>query len=126
MLVDLAWEWIAREIGTGLALPSASRRDEKLGAAAELSLAGARGEASLGDLAADCAARLRARLAQPQRAPGDWSAELPAGICAYELCDTARVASRTNAADAWQVDQGEWPMPLPCLPAVMADYNLGL
>ncbi|MGH3224367.1 MAG: hypothetical protein ACRDPY_37735, partial [Streptosporangiaceae bacterium] len=44
-----------------------------------------------GDLAADCAARLRARLARPQRAPGDWSIEVPAGGCACDLCDTLRV-----------------------------------
>jgi 2-oxoglutarate-Fe(II)-dependent oxygenase superfamily protein len=43
-----------------------------------------------GDLAADCAARLRARLARPQRAPDDWSIELPAGGCACELCRTLR------------------------------------
>jgi hypothetical protein len=39
------------------------------------------------DLAADCAARLRARLARPPRADGDWSIELPGG-CACELCGT--------------------------------------
>ena len=61
-----------------------------LRAAAELSLGGARGEAGFGDLAADCAARLRARLARPQRAPGDWSVELPASTCACELCGTLR------------------------------------
>jgi 2OG-Fe(II) oxygenase superfamily len=30
-LLDLAWEWLAKEIGTGLASSSPSRRDEKLG-----------------------------------------------------------------------------------------------
>jgi hypothetical protein len=40
------------------------------------------------DLAADCAARLRSRLALPQRASGDWSIELPAGGCTCELCAT--------------------------------------
>jgi predicted 2-oxoglutarate/Fe(II)-dependent dioxygenase YbiX len=45
-------------------------------------------DADVGDLAADCAARLRARLARPQRAPGDWSVELPAGGCTCDLCTT--------------------------------------
>ena len=49
-----------------------------------------RGDAGFGELAADCAARLRVRLARPQRAPGDWSIELPAGGCTCELCDTLR------------------------------------
>jgi hypothetical protein len=47
------------------------------------------GGTSLADLAADCAARLRARLALPQRADGDWSIELPAG-CSCELCSSLR------------------------------------
>lgn len=46
-------------------------------------------DAGFGALAADCAARLRTRLARPRRAPGDWSVELPAG-CACELCGTLR------------------------------------
>ncbi|MGH3203338.1 MAG: 2OG-Fe(II) oxygenase, partial [Streptosporangiaceae bacterium] len=113
-LLDLAWEWASKEIGTGLASPSPSHRDTKLGdlgkplasvltAAAAIGAAstsdavcahirkaqdavtalemsalratpersrdaersrdGMRGDAGLGDLAADCAARLRARLA---------------------------------------------------------------
>jgi hypothetical protein len=49
-----------------------------------------RGDAGFGELAADCAARLRVRLAGPQRALGDWSIELPAGGCACDLCDTLR------------------------------------
>ena len=61
-----------------------------LRAAAETARGGARGEAGFGDLAADCAARLRARLARPQRASGDWSVELPAGSCDCELCGTLR------------------------------------
>ena len=40
-----------------------------LRAAAELPGDGTRGDAGFADLAADCAARLRARLARPQRAP---------------------------------------------------------
>jgi hypothetical protein len=40
---------------------------------------GACDDPGFGDLAADCVARLRARLARPRRAPDDWSIELPAG-----------------------------------------------
>ena len=52
--------------------------------AAELPREGTHGDTGVGDLAADCAARLRARLARPQRASGDWTIELPAGDC---TCD---------------------------------------
>jgi len=76
-----------------------------LRAAAELSGDGTRGEAGFGDQAADCAARLRARLARPQRAPGDRSIELPAGGCTCDLCGTLR---------AFLNDKGrrtlEWPL----------------
>jgi hypothetical protein len=134
-LVDLAWEWTAKDIGAALASPWPSHRDEKLSdlakplasvltaaaaigaartrdavsgfvreredavtalempalrAAAKLPRGGARGEAGFADLAADCAARLRVRLARPQRAAGDWSVELPAGNCDCELCGTLR------------------------------------
>jgi hypothetical protein len=58
--------------------------------AAKLRRGRARGDAGFGDLAADCAARLRVRLARPRRASGDWSIELPAGGCACDLCDTLR------------------------------------
>ena len=149
-LVDLAWEWTAKEIGTGLVSSSPSRRDEKLGglgrplasvltaaaaigaastrdiaagyvreqgdavtalempalhAAAELSRDGARGEAGFGDLAADCAARLRARLARPQRASGDWSIELPAGGCTCELCGALRMFLEDKSRRTF-----EWPL----------------
>ena len=30
-LLDLAWEWTSKDIGTGLASPSPSHRDQKLG-----------------------------------------------------------------------------------------------
>ena len=135
-LVDLAWEWLAKDIDTGLASSSPSGRDEKLAdlgrplasvltAAAAVAAAGARDtvtgylreqgdavtalemsalraaagvpggggtrdDAGFGDLAADAAARLRARLARPRRAPGDWSIQLAAGGCACELCRTLR------------------------------------
>jgi predicted 2-oxoglutarate/Fe(II)-dependent dioxygenase YbiX len=149
-LVDLSWEWIGKDIGSGLASSSPSYRDEKvrslgkplasvltaaaaigaagmrdmvtgyireqgdavtalemsaLRAAAELSRDGGREDAGFGDLAADCAARLRARLACPQRASGDWSIELPGGGCTCGLCDTLR---------AFLEDKGqrtfEWPL----------------
>jgi len=62
-----------------------------LRAAAEPRQDGTPAEAGFGGLAADCAARLRARLARPQRAPGDWSISLPTGSCTCDLCDTLRV-----------------------------------
>jgi hypothetical protein len=61
-----------------------------LRAAAELPQDGDRGDAGFGELAADCAARLRTRLACPQRASGDWSIPLPVGGCACDLCGTLR------------------------------------
>jgi hypothetical protein len=134
-LLDLAWEWLVRDIGAGLASPSPRHRDQELGGlgqplasvlmatgigapmmrdavlgyvrdqedavttvemaalrtAAELPPDGIRGDAGFRDLAADCAARLRARLARPQRAPGDWSIELPADGHVCDLCGTLRV-----------------------------------
>jgi hypothetical protein len=149
-LLDLAWEWIGKDIGTGLASSSPSHRNEKLGdlgrplasvlmaaaaigaastrgsvcgyvreqedavttlemsalrAAAELPRDGARGNAGFGELAADCAARLRTRLARPQRASGDWSIELPAGSCTCELCDTLRVFLEDKSRRT-----SEWPL----------------
>src|SRR5260370_20093024 len=122
-ILELAWEWLRKDIATGLAAPSPSYRGENLGglgkslasvltaaaaigaadtrdavsghirklqdavtalemsalrAAAELPRAGARGDAGFGDLAADCAARLAARLARPPRASGGSSSRLPA------------------------------------------------
>jgi hypothetical protein len=148
-LLDLAWEWTGKEIGTALASPSPSHRDQGLSdlgkplaavlvaaaaieaastrdavcgyvrkqedavtalevstlRAAELRRDGVRGDAGFGDLAADCAARLRVRLARPWRAPGDWSIELPADVGACELCGTLR---------AFLSDKGrrtfEWPL----------------
>jgi hypothetical protein len=135
-LLDLAWEWLGKQIGTGFALSSPSYRDKELGslgkplasvlaaaaaigtaatrdavctyireqadevtalemsalrAATELPRDGARRDAGFGDLAADCAARLCARLARPQRAFGNWSIELPAGGCTRDLCGTLRL-----------------------------------
>jgi hypothetical protein len=133
-LLDLAWEWTGKQVGTVLASPSPSHRSKQLNdlgkplaavltaaaaieansmrgtacryvrhqedvvtalemsalRAAKLPRKGMRADAGFGDLAADCAARLRVRLARPQRAPGDWSIELAAGGCTCELCDTLR------------------------------------
>ena len=149
-LLDLAWEWTSKDIGTGLASPSPSHRDQQLGdlgkplasvltaaaaigaastrdavcgfirkpqdamtalemsalrAAAELSRDGIRGDAGFGDLAADCAARLRTRLARPQRASGDWSVELPAGGCTCDLCGTLRIFLEDKSRRTF-----EWPL----------------
>ena len=149
-LLDLAWGWIGRDIGTGLASSSPSYRDKKLGdlgkplasvltaaaeigaastrdtvsgyirqqgdvvtvlemsalrAAAELSRDGMRGDAGFGDMAADCVARLRALIARPQRASGDWSIELPAGGCTCDLCDTLRVFAEDKSRRTF-----EWPL----------------
>ncbi len=128
-LLDLAWEWTARDIDVALASSWPSQRDAKLGelarplasiltaavaieaASTQVAVAGylrkqgdavtalempalraiekpARSRVGFRDLAADCAARLRARLARPPRAADDWSVELPAGGCDCELCRT--------------------------------------
>jgi hypothetical protein len=76
-----------------------------LRAAANASTGGAHGDAGFGDLAADCAARLRARLARPRRASGDWSIELPAADCACELCDTLRAFLGDTSRRTFQ-----WPL----------------
>jgi hypothetical protein len=76
-----------------------------LHAVADSARDGARSEAGVGDLAADCAARLRARLARPQRASGDWSIEFPAGSCACDLCDTLRVFLADQSRRTF-----EWPL----------------
>jgi hypothetical protein len=55
------------------------------GGSPEGGLPGGTGFAGLG---ADCAARLRGRLAVAPRAAGEWSIELPAGGCSCELCAT--------------------------------------
>jgi predicted 2-oxoglutarate/Fe(II)-dependent dioxygenase YbiX len=150
LLLDLAWEWISKEIRSGLGLSLPSYRDEQLGglgkplaavltAAAAIGAASTRdmvsgyireqgdpvttlelsalraadqmprdgepGDGSFGDLAADCAARLRARLARPQRASGDWSIELPAGGCTCDLCGTLRTFLEDRSRRTF-----EWPL----------------
>ena len=76
-----------------------------LHAAAEPSGDAACGDAGFGDLAADCAARLRARLARPPRASGDWSIELPAGGCTCDLCGTLRAFGEDKSRRTF-----EWPL----------------
>ncbi len=63
------------------------------------------GDVGFGDLAADCAARLRAGLAQPLRASGDWSIELRAGGCTCDLCDTLRAFLQDKGRRTF-----EWPI----------------
>jgi hypothetical protein len=76
-----------------------------LRAAAKAARKGARGHAGFGDLAADGTARLRARIARPPRASGDWSIELPAGGCTCKLCDTLRVFAEDKSRRTF-----EWPI----------------
>jgi len=151
-LLDLAWEWAAKNISAGLASSSLSRRDEKLAdlgrplasvltaaaaigaggtrdsaagyvreqeeavtalemsalrAAAEPPRDGVPGDAGFGDLAADCAARLRARLARPRRASGDWSIGLPPGGCTCHLCGTLGefLGDKSQRAFEWPLAQ---------------------
>ena len=66
---------------------------------------GARGQDGFGDLAADCAARLRARLAPSAAPSGDWSIELPAGSCTCELCDALRAFLEDKSRRTFQ-----WPL----------------
>ena len=135
-LLDLAWAWAQKEIGSGLESTSPTHRDRQLGdlgkplaallwaaaaigaassrdlmcgylrkqddavttlemsalrAAVRLLPAGAvqRTDTGLGELAADCAPRLRSRLSRPYRDHDDWSITLP-GDCACELCRALR------------------------------------
>jgi len=78
-----------------------------LRAAAKVSRRGPRRVDGFGGLAADCAARLRARLARPQRASGDWSIELAAGGCGCALCDTLSVflADKSRRIFEWPLAQ---------------------
>jgi hypothetical protein len=66
--------------------------------------ADARRAGGFDDLAADCAARLRARLARPARADDDWSIEPPGG-CACELCGTLGEFLQDPARRTF-----EWPL----------------
>jgi predicted 2-oxoglutarate/Fe(II)-dependent dioxygenase YbiX len=130
-MVDLAWEWIGRDIRSAVGLSQPSYRDSQLRdlgkplvalltAAAAIGAASTRdavtadvrqqddvvtvlemsalraatamplnahGDVGFDGLAGDCSARLRDRLARPEREAGDWSIELPAGGCACDLCD---------------------------------------
>lgn len=62
------------------------------------------GDTVFGELAADCAAHLRARLALPPRAPGDWSIT-PPGSCACDLCATLGTFLRDPGRRTF-----EWPL----------------
>jgi predicted 2-oxoglutarate/Fe(II)-dependent dioxygenase YbiX len=73
--------------------------------AAELPGDGTRSKAGFGDLAADCAPRLRTRLDRPRRASGDWSIELPAGGCTCDLCNTLRAFLNDKGRRTF-----EWPL----------------
>ncbi|WP_066945627.1 2OG-Fe(II) oxygenase [Microtetraspora fusca] len=57
-----------------------------------------------GELALGCAERIRGVLTRPQRAPDDWSIELPAG-CACDLCGTLGAFLRDPERRAF-----EWPL----------------
>jgi predicted 2-oxoglutarate/Fe(II)-dependent dioxygenase YbiX len=76
-----------------------------LRAAARLSSDGAQGGAGFGGLAADCAARLRARLSRLRRASGDWSIELPPGGCTCDLCETLQLFLEDRSQRVF-----EWPL----------------
>ena len=142
-LVDLAWEWLAKDIGTGLASSSPSRRDEELGglggplasvltaaavigaastrdtvseyvrkqgdavttlemsalrAAVKLPRGSARTEAGFGDLAADGAARLRARLAARSARPATGRSNCPRAA--------APASSAAPSAPSWKTRAG--------------------
>ena len=59
-------------------------------------------DAGFAELAADCAARLRARLDRPVREPGDWSVGLPGG-CTCDLCGILKpfLESKTRRVFEW-------------------------
>jgi hypothetical protein len=97
---DLVCEYVREQDDAVTALEISA-----LHAAAELTPDSTPGETGFGDLAVDCKARLRARLARPRRAPGDWSVELPTGGCACELCDTLRGFLENKSRRTF-----EWPL----------------
>jgi hypothetical protein len=97
---DAICGYIRKQEGAVTALEMSALR-----VAAEMSPDGTRGDAGFGDLAADCAARLRARLARPPRVPGDWSVELPAGGCTCDLCGTLRAFLEDQSRRTF-----EWPI----------------
>lgn len=67
----------------------------------------ARSDRGFDALAENCADRLRARLACPERQPGDWSISMPAGGCACELCGTLRafLADQNQRTLQWPLAQ---------------------
>jgi hypothetical protein len=148
-LVDLAWEWIGKDIHSALGFSPPGYRDRQLNGlggplASVLTAAAAIGMASTRDkvteyarqqddaitvleisalrvaaatstdarddtgfdvLASDCAARLSARLARPEREADDWSVELPASGCACDLCCTLRTFLSDTRRRTF-----EWPL----------------
>lgn len=77
-----------------------------LRAAAATPRDGAHSDAGVDLLASDCSARLRARLARPQRQADDWSVDLPGGCCACDLCGTLRTFLTDENRRTF-----EWPLP---------------
>jgi hypothetical protein len=65
---------------------------------------GMRPDGGFDELAADCARRLRERLARPPRPDDDWSIELPGG-CTCELCGTLGAFLKNPARRTF-----EWPL----------------
>jgi predicted 2-oxoglutarate/Fe(II)-dependent dioxygenase YbiX len=96
---DIACAYVRKQADTVTALEIAALH------AVKRSRGGTRGDAGLGDLAADCAVRLRVRLARPQRASGDWSIELPTDGCTCELCRTLRAFLSDTSRHVF-----EWPL----------------
>jgi hypothetical protein len=135
-LLDLALEWISKEIRSGLALSPPSRRDGELSelgkplaalltaaaaagaastrdmvsgyirqqddpvavlelsalrAATEPPSEGTQGDAGFGALSADCAARLRARLARPQAGTGRLGGRTARGLHMPALRHASRI-----------------------------------
>ncbi len=79
-------------------------RSTRATAAATLARDDADGNTGFGGLAADCARRIRTRLARPQRASGDWSIGLPGG-CNCELCATLGLFLEDETGRVF-----EWPL----------------
>ena len=67
------------------------------------------GDSDLDDMAADCAERLRTRLARPRRQPGDWSIVVPSSGCLCELCSALRAFLTDQNQRTWQ-----WPLAQKC------------
>ena len=124
-LLDLAWEWIGKDIGTGLASPSPSYRDEKLGdlgrpLASVLTAAAAIGAASTRDTVTDISVNRRARLprwrcprcAPPRSCPGTARA---ATLAFGDLAADMALARPADASECGRTDPGVLhSVTLPC------------